>query len=479
MPGSKVHDLHTVTHDMAHLDARCRSRAPGQGGGVSSNLDLGARDHARILPSKRGLLRHRQGGSVAGGCAACLDGWMRVLLVTSTFPRWVGDETTPFILQFAQELMRQGCEIDVLAPHAPGARLAEKIDGVSVERFRYFKPESAEDVCYSGGALFNLKKSRVTAAKLPALVGAQWSAIRSRVRVRRYDVVSAHWLLPQGWTAVHACHGGPPVVSTVHGSDVFGLSHPVLTRFKRSALRGSAAVTVNSSATHDQVRDLNVWLPDIRVIPMGIDVSATAEERLVAHWRQFRRPGGPLVAFVGRLIDCKGVDDLLRAAAQTVGGLPQLTVVIAGTGPLREQLEALARDLGLSDRVHFVGWLARNQVTALQTAADIVAMPSRTAADGSREAQGVSLVEAMALGKPIVAGRVGGIPDAISDNVNGLLVPERNPGALRVAIGRLATDAAYAEKLGAAAAVTAQTYAWPIVAARFREVFEDVSSRAS
>src|SRR5512141_2794588 len=102
---------------------------------------------------------------------------MRVLLVTSTFPRWQGDDTTLFVLHFAQELIRQGLDVDVLAPHAPGAAWAEDVEGVSVERFRYFVPTRAENVCYGGGALFNLEGSPSRAAKLPALVGAELAAI--------------------------------------------------------------------------------------------------------------------------------------------------------------------------------------------------------------------------------------------------------------------------------------------------------------
>ena len=412
--------------------------------------------------------------------AACLDDEVRVLCVTSTFPRWAGDDTTTFILHFAQQLIRQGVAVDVLAPHAPGAKVREILDDVPVERFRYVRPDSAEDVCYQGGALFNIKGSPLTAAKLPALVGAQWAAIRSRARSGRYDVISAHWLLPQGWTAVQATRGWPPVVSTVHGSDVFGLSNPVLARFKRAALKGSAAVTVNSTATREAVEALGVPLRDLRLIPMGADVTAMPDPALVAGWRERHHRGhGPLVVFVGRLIDWKGVDDLLAAAALVVADRPGLGVVIAGSGPLRESLEQRGAELGLADRVHFAGWLPRDEVTALQAAADIVSVPSRTGADGSREAQGLSVVEAMALGRPVVASRVGGIPDAITDEVNGLLVPQQNPTALAKAIIRLADDGELAARLGAAAARTAfERYSWESCAASFKDVFDDAVAYA-
>jgi phosphatidylinositol alpha-1,6-mannosyltransferase len=402
---------------------------------------------------------------------------VRILCVTSTFPRWPGDDTTTFILHFAQELMAQGAQVDVLAPHAPDAKRKEEIDGVPVERFRYMRPDSAENICYQGGALFNIKGSPLTAAKLPALIGSQWAAIRSRARSGKYDVISAHWLLPQGFTSVRAA-SGVPVVSTVHGSDVFGLSHPVLAKFKRAALAGSAAVTVNSTATKEAVEALGVPIRNLRLIPMGTDIAAVADEARVAEWRKdHREADGPLVVFVGRLIDWKGVDDLLEATALAAKRLPHLRVVIAGSGPLRADLEGLTADLGLTDRVHFAGWLAREDVTALQAAADMVVVPSRTGADGSREAQGLSVVEAMALGKAVIATRTGGIPDAISDGENGLLVEQADPAGLADAIVKLASDPELTALLGAAALTTAQRYSWPVSAARFLEVFESVAKK--
>jgi glycosyltransferase involved in cell wall biosynthesis len=354
--------------------------------------------------------------------------------------------------------------------------LAEEVEGVPVERFRYFLPARAENVCYGGGALFNVQGSPWTAAKIPALVGAQYVAIRRRVHSGSYDAVSAHWVLPQGWTAVRGAAGRTPVITTVHGSDVFGLQHPVLARFKRAALRGSAAVTVNSSATAAAVSALVPEVENVRQIPMGVDIDAVAEDSLVQSWRR-QTGGGPLVAFVGRLIDWKGAQDLVDAAAILASDWPRLRVVVAGSGPLLSSLRAQARELGIDELVIFPGWLARDQVTALQAAADVVVAPSRTSADGSREAQGLSMIEAMALGRPVVAAGSGGITDAIEDGSSGLLVPERDPQALADAIRRLLGDTELAHRLGDGAANVAKGYSWPHVGKRFVELFEDVVER--
>ena len=95
---------------------------------------------------------------------------MKILIVTSNYPRWPGDSTTPFVPNFARELVNQGVKVRVLAPHFEGAKRKDIMDGVEIRRFRYWLPESGQTVCYQGGALGNLKKSWVNKLKLPILV---------------------------------------------------------------------------------------------------------------------------------------------------------------------------------------------------------------------------------------------------------------------------------------------------------------------
>ncbi len=105
----------------------------------------------------------------------------RILSVTSTFPRWRGDSTAPFVLHLAQDLQALGWQVDVLAPHAPGAATAEVLDGVSVERFRYLWAASQQTVCDQGGALANLRRRPLERLKLPALVAAELIAVAHRL----------------------------------------------------------------------------------------------------------------------------------------------------------------------------------------------------------------------------------------------------------------------------------------------------------
>lgn len=366
----------------------------------------------------------------------------RVLMLTSNFPRWAGDSTTPFVLHLAQDLQELGWGVDVLAPHAPGAALRETIGGVQVERFRYLWPERAQTVCYQGGALVNLRRNPWNHAKLPPLLAAELFAAVRRLRARRYDILHSHWILPQGFVgALAAKASGTPHVATVHGSDAFALSGAVLAKFKRFVLRAADAVTVNSSATESKIRRIAPGLEDLVLIPMGV-ARAEPDKPMAQELRlRYRRGAGPLILFVGRLVEQKGLEDLLRAVDALRRDALDVTAIIAGEGQDRESFEDLSGRLGLADRVHFVGWVPAANLPAYYAAADVFVGPSRTAANGAVEAQGLTFLEAMMAGTPVVATKLGGIVDAVRDGETGILVDERTPGQIAAAVLRLCRDA--------------------------------------
>lgn len=413
----------------------------------------------------------RQG---AGSPAVTGDGIKgRVLFVTSTFPRWEGDSTAPFVSHLAHDVQALGWQVDVLAPHAPHVRVRDSIGGVGVTRFRYLWPASLETVCYGGGALVNLRRRRADALKLPALVAAEAAAVGRRLLSRRYDLLHSHWILPQGF--VGALTAGPlgiPHVVTVHGSDIFALRGAWLERCKRFALRGASAVTVNSRATGQAVRALAPDLRAVHRIPMGASEAAADPEAVAATRSRYRQGGGPLLAFAGRLIEEKGVADLLHAMALLVPGLPDLRAVIAGEGPDRPQLERLARELGIADRTVFAGWMDPATVAQLMAAADVYVGPSRRGRDGTTEAQGLAFVEALLAGTPVVATRLGGIVDAIRHEDTGLLVDQAAPNQIAAAIARLAANPDLAERLALAGRRLARrSYTRAASAEAFAEVY--------
>ncbi len=375
----------------------------------------------------------------------------RICLLTSNFPRWRGDAVTPFVLHLAQDLPSLGWEVDVLAPHAPGAARRERLDGVAVRRFRYLWPESQQTVCYQGGALINLRKRRSNWLKLPLLVFFEWLALLALLARRRYDLVNAHWILPQGFVAAAAGRlYRIPVIITAHGSDVFDLRGWPMAWFKRSALRCATAVTVNSSATEAEVNRIAPALQRVHRIPMGVTghTPAVKAARDVVRGR-YRRGHGPLLVFVGRLVDEKGVDDLIRAVPIVADALPDVTAIILGEGPDRPRMEALSADLGVGERILFLGWIQPDAVPNYLSAADVFVGPSKRAKSGGVEGQGLTFIEAMLADTPVIATRSGGIVDTVQDGRTGLLVSENEPEEIAAAIRRLVRNPELAQRLAA------------------------------
>jgi phosphatidyl-myo-inositol dimannoside synthase len=368
----------------------------------------------------------------------------RILCVTSNYPRWAGDSTTPFVLHLAQDLQALGWQVDVLAPHAPGAARSETLGGVRVERFRYLWPARAQTVCYQGGALINLRKNPLNKLKLPALVAAETLAIARRLRRGHYDLLHSHWILPQGFTGRIARTVSPlPHVLTVHGGDIFGLRGKLMGWFKRSALHGADAVTVNSSVTRQAVIETAGPLPRLETIPMGVSVAPAnpkqqdlARELRAAH----RRGTGPLLLFIGRIVEEKGVADLVHAVRLLRESHPDVHALIVGEGQERAEMERLAAQAGVAASITFTGWVEPTDIPAYLRAADIFVGPSRTAPDGWVEAQGLTFLEAMAADMPVIATRCGGIVDSVVDNETGLLCEQRNVSGIAAAVVRIMNE---------------------------------------
>jgi len=365
----------------------------------------------------------------------------RVLCVTSNFPRWLGDSTTPFVLNLAKDLTSLGWSVDVLAPHAAGAEIFENLEGIPVHRFRYAWPATAETVCYQGGALVNLRRNPVDRLKLPSLVLAQLFSMMRLLAGGKYNLIHSHWILPQGFNAA-LMRGlfSVPHILTVHGGDIFGLKGRLMSSFKRIALSGTDRITVNSSFTERSVQEILKKDKHLVRIPMGVDTAPLKDEEL----RQaedircrYRSGHGPLVVFVGRLVEEKGVGDLIHAIRILDPKLKDIKLLVVGEGQDKEHFKEMSESLGLKEKVHFTGWVEQEEIKTYMRAGDIFVGPSKAASDGWVEAQGLTFIEAMAAGVPVIATRSGGIPDAVRDGRTGLLVSEKSPGSVAEAIVKL------------------------------------------
>ncbi len=392
----------------------------------------------------------------------------RVLSVSSSLPRWQGDSTTAFVLDLARCLKDLDWDVEILAPHAPRAARQERLQGVAVRRFRYLWPSAAQTLCYNGGALINLRKNPARWLQVPAFLSSETLALARLAASERYSLLHSHWLVPQGALgAMIARLAGIPHVVTVHGSDVLALRGAWIDPVKRWALTHSDAITANSRATRDAVIRLGAPAERVHLCPMGVDPKRSPDSaRVRAIRRSHKTAPGPLLAFAGRMVAEKGVQDLLDSLAMLRKKLPCVRAMLIGDGPERALFEAQARTLGLTDSVVFLGWLDPDELLAHLSAADIFVGPSWF------EAQGLVFLEAMLARTPVVATHTGGIGDFVRHEETGLLVDKRQPAQLAEAVLRLHRDPDLARRIAAAGMSLAETeYAWPVCAQRFSALF--------
>jgi glycosyltransferase involved in cell wall biosynthesis len=260
--------------------------------------------------------------------------------------------------------------------------------------------------------------------------------IRRLLRIHRYDAVHVFFSLPTGALLPFLGLRGTPVVVSLRGSDVPGYdehnpslqrAHRVLAPLTRWIWRRADRVVAVCESLGQLAR--RTW-PDLRytVVPNGVDLT------LFHPADRATRAGSSRIrcVAVARLIERKGLGDLIRALALLEPGRYQLEIV--GGGADEQQLRGLATQLGLADDVHFCGPLARAEVAERYREADLFTLPS------SAEAFGNVFAEALASGLPIVGSTTGGIPDLVEHESNGLLVPPGDVLALARAIRRLGDD---------------------------------------
>ena len=236
-------------------------------------------------------------------------------------------------------------------------------------------------------------------------------------------------------------HRRPYVVSTVHSSRVRSEEDREMLRVLTPQMNQLIAVSAMIEAKLEQ--EGRTGAP-VRRIYNGVDLSRYdhTEPCCTLAEEYGMEPGSQIVGVVARLEPEKGHPTLLEAWPAVLRSVPDVYLLIVGEGSRREALEALARELRVAHRVVFTG--RRDDVPSVTAALDVAVLPSY------REAQGLSILEALALSRPVVASNVGGIPEMITDGVNGLLVPPHDPDALASAIVRLLRDHPLADTLGRA-----------------------------
>lgn len=274
--------------------------------------------------------------------------------------------------------------------------------------------------------------------------------VRAWVAERGYDIVNVHYPLDEfAYFALTRRLVGHRLVTSVHGADL--LPEPGRPRrlgpCTRLLLRESDALTAPSDAFRREVEMLYPHLAGrIRPVHNGVDFA-----ELDGIGGRAAEPA-PYLLTVAAHNPKKGLDVLLRAFDLVAPAYPSLRLLLVGDGPLRGALEAQATASPARDRIVFLGPRARAELVPLLRGCEAFVLASR------HEPFGIAAAEALALGRPVIASAVGGLPEFIDAGRTGMLVPPDDPDALATALRHLLADPAAAERLGRAGAEAARAH---------------------
>lgn len=399
----------------------------------------------------------------------------RVAYVAARFP--VVSQT--FVINEIAEMRRQGVDLEIHALFGEGEPVEDAHARELARETRRYRPLTpatlrahagwarARPRAYLGvwaGALrgAGLSPRRLVAAVATVVHSAPFAAALRRGGV---DHVHAHFATHAALAAWAARRlTGIPYSVTAHSHDL---------TIDASMLPEKLGEARFAAVVSDYYRRwLRPLLPEatwrrVRIVRCGVDTAA-----LTPRPRRERRPDEPATILCpARLTEVKGHRYLLEAVALLRSGGLDARLVLAGDGALRDALVAQARGLGIDDAVRLTGRVSHELMLRLMTDADVVALPSATTVRGEREGIPVSLMEAMALGAPVVATAISGVPELVEDGRSGLLVPERDVPALARALRRVLSEPLLAARLaaGARARVEAE-YSLAANCARLREL---------
>jgi len=390
---------------------------------------------------------------------------MKILMVCSEFP--LLSET--FILDQVTGLIDRGHDVRILAkrPRTINVQHTQVDEYGLTERTTYVDaavgPAKVVKFVKAAFAAFAEGKRRLV---LTACAIAFGKIIR--LRPRAIDplelLVHAKALLKMEPPDIAVCHFGPqgdlavclreglglkfPVVTVFHGHDMSALLYQKGEQVYRHLLASGDLFLPISDRFRDRLVALGAPAERVMVQRMGLNLALFPDGDCegTGRGREF------LFLSIGRLVEKKGHKHTIRAFANCQASNPGLAMrlVIVGDGILLPELRMLAAQLRLGDAAVFAGGLSRQGVREHLLAANAFVLPSVTAPDGDSEGIPVSIMEAMAMGLPVISTVHSGIPEIVQDGITGILVPERDDAALALAMGKLATAPDFSASMGRA-----------------------------
>ncbi len=363
---------------------------------------------------------------------------MKILYITTNFEA----VTHTFITREVEKVRQAGNKVELLALRRIDDKLKSTQPECDLSGCRFIYPVGFGAVFSSALRCLFTRPRRFVGTVKNATSGSS-DSLKIRIKLI-YQVMVATtqlgWFESQNFEHIHAHFASPPTSFamhlhfltgvpfsfTGHGADVFRDTSAL-----DKKIATSAGVVCISEYNRRHYKTLVPELPQTAIVHCGINLDKFT--------RRTKKECSSTIAIlaVGRCVPKKGFGDLLKALKELDTMGIEWTANIAGHGPLLLDLQQTASDIGIADRLNFLGSVPQKEITRLLNVADVFILPSVPVADGDIDGIPVSLMEAMAVGCPVISTEVSGIPELISDRKSGLLVKPHDPSGLAKAIKQL------------------------------------------
>jgi glycosyltransferase involved in cell wall biosynthesis len=402
---------------------------------------------------------------------------MRISVLTSSYPRFPGDGTAPFVKSICESLTEQGHDVQVIAPYDPALENNES-NPIKIHRFRYIWPKRFHLMGHARSLDKDVQLRPSAFLLLPLFLISAFISMIKVTKQQNSQAIHVHWVIPNGVIAAWvATIRKIPFIVSLHGSDIFlATKYKLFGSIASYVFRKAAGVTACSLEQRDIAIKLCA-LQDPQLIPWGADPTKFNPKKRQAKIRHmFGGNQNIIVASIGRLVYKKGFDRLIKAFSAVLSANPKVRLVLGGDGPLKEELKSMTRDLGLSDYVFFTGNLAWDKVPEFLASVDIFVLPSVRDHMGNVDGLPTVLLEAMSSGVSVIASDIGGVSLVIDHNISGLLVPPGDISELTQAIVQLASNPEKRNNLaGTARKMVEVKFNWKNVAKEISSLLETIS----
>ena len=400
----------------------------------------------------------------------------KLLVTTSTFPKWENDTVPPFIHDLSKHLTKN-YEVYVLAPYSHGASLYEERDGMYIYRYKYFPGKT---LITDKAKLPFLKKHPHYFVQVPFFFIKQFIEIRRLVKKHDIELIQAHWIIPQGFVAVlykKLINSRVKIVVSSLGADIFGLRGKLFMKIKRWVMNNVCGLTATSNTIVEEARKIG-FREDVPVefITMGVDVTKCMPEKYDETLKAKYGVTGHFLLFVGRLTEKKGCNYLLEAMPAILKEFPDTKLIIIGYGEDQASLTKLARKLDLLDKsVLFIGGVPHTELPRFYATSDILVGPSVVAKGGDSDGLPVVFIEALCSGSAIITTDMPTLSDIVVDGETGFTVSQRDPGQISEKVIELLRNKELMERVGSAGReYVLKNFDWEVIADRYSAFMDRV-----